>query len=126
LIVSVNAAPPANAEFGDKLVRVNGALIVNGSVGGESAPGSVTPTAAVPPVASRLAGTVAESTFGVEEVVLRGVPFQVTTVDDVKPDPFTAIVNDGEPALALFGLRLVNTRGARVIVNVSDLATGCG
>ena len=46
------------------------------------------------------------------------VPFQVTTVDAVKPPPFAVRVNVGPPAVALVGETLVRL-SAGLIVKVS-------
>ena len=118
LTVRVNAAVPATAEFGDRLVMVAGGLMVNVTAGGEVCPVSVTVTAAVPADAIRAADTVAVNWPAFTKVVTRLVPFQVTCVALVKPAPLTVRVKAGPPAVALWGEILLIDR-AVVMVKVS-------
>jgi hypothetical protein len=104
--VSVNAGPPAVAEFGLREVIVGAAAIVNGNPLVVLLPES-TVTETLPTAAIRLAETEAVSWLALTKVVARDVVFQRTTALDAKPLPFTVRVNAGPPAVAEFGLREV-------------------
>ena len=118
LTVRVNAAVPATAELGDRLVRVAAALMVNVTAGGEGCPESATVTDAVPADAMSDAGTVVVSCPAFTKVVVRALPFQVILVALVKPAPLTVRRNAGPPAVALCGTMLL-IDSAVVIVKVS-------
>ena len=119
LAARVNAALPAIAVFGEMLVRAGGAAVtVKVSGAGDVCPGAVTPTDAVPAVATRLAGTDAFSVVELVKFVLSAAPFQVTPVAEVKPEPLTANVKAEDPATTLVGKILLRTRGAAVMVKV--------
>ena len=75
-------------------------------------------TDAVPAVAIRAEGTLAVSWLALTKVVVRFVPFQVTTVDAVKPPPLAVRVKVGPPAVALVGEMLVRL-SAGLMVKVS-------
>jgi len=69
----------------------------------------VTPTEAVPVVATSCAGTAAVSCTEETKVVTSGLPFQVTLLPEVKLMPFTVSVRPGVPAGVEFGDRLVSS-----------------
>ena len=123
LTVRVNAAPPATAEFGERLVRVAGGLMVKVTAGGEVCPESATVTDAVPADAMSEAGMVVVSCPVLTKVVVRALPFQVMAVALVKPAPLTVRRNAGPPAVALCGTMLL-IDSAVVMVKVSG--AGCG
>jgi hypothetical protein len=105
--VSVNAGPPAVAEFGSREAIAGGAAaIVNGNPLVVLLPES-TVTEALPAAAIRVAETEAVSWLALTKVVARDVAFHRTTALDAKPLPFTVRVNVGAPAVAEFGLREV-------------------
>ena len=118
LTVSVNAAVPATAEFGERLVRVTGGLMVKITAGGEVCPESTTVTDAVPADAISAAGTAAVSWPALTKVVVRALPFQVILVALVKPAPLTVRRNAGPPAVAFCGTMLL-IDSAVVMVKVS-------
>ena len=118
LTVRVNAAVPATAELGDRLVRVAGALMVKVTAGGEVCPESTTVTEAVPAEAMSDAGTVVVNCPALTKVVVRALPFQVILAALVKPAPLTVRRNAGPPAVALCGTMLL-IDSAVVMVKVS-------
>jgi hypothetical protein len=68
-----------------------------------------TVTVAVPPDAISAAGTVAVNLAAETYVVVRLVPFHLTTDDEIKLLPFTVNVNEDPPAAAEDGLNEVAT-----------------
>jgi hypothetical protein len=101
LTVSVNAAPPAVAELGLKLVTVGActALMVNVAAP-EVTPEDVTVTFAVPAVAMRFPGTDAVSWLALTNVVANAVLPHCTIAPEAKFVPFTVMVNAAPPAVA--------------------------
>jgi hypothetical protein len=113
LAPSVKPFPPTTADDGDKEVSVRPDVMVNGSVGGEFKPGTLTPTAAAPAEATREAGTAAVNWFALLNVVLSSDPFQVTVVPELNPEPVAVSEKDALPAIVVFGEILVRvTPGA--------------
>jgi len=123
LTVRVNAAVPATAELGDRLVRVAAGLMMNGTAGGEGCPTWETVTIALPGASIRDAGTMAVNCPELTKVVESAPPFQVIWVVLVKPAPFTVRRNPGPPAVALCGTMLL-IDSAAVMVKVRGAGTG--
>jgi hypothetical protein len=119
--VSDTAGPPAVVEDGERLVSVRPPVMVKGSAGGEVWPGEVTSTEACPGVAIKPAGTAAISCTALTKVVFNGLPFQVTTVLLVNPDPVAVRVKAGPPEGALSGEMLVRVSALEVTVKVNAL-----
>jgi hypothetical protein len=69
----------------------------------------------------RLAGTAAVSCDAFTNVVDKGLPFHVTTVPELNPEPFTVSVKAEPPAIVEFGERLLSVSAWGVMVNVSAL-----
>ena len=110
LTVSVNAAPPAVAAFGFKLVMEGeGLLIVKVNPFDVPPPGAgfVTVTVALPAVVRSPAGIVAVNCVALIKLVVRPLPFQNTCDVGTKFDPLTVSVKPLVPDVAEFGLRLV-------------------
>lgn len=110
LRVSVNAAPPAAAEFGFRLVSAGaGLLIVNVAAAVVPPPGAglVTVTLAVPAVAISVAGIAAVNCVALTKVVVRKPPFHHTVESLMKFEPLIVSVNAAPPAIAEVGLRVV-------------------
>jgi hypothetical protein len=84
---------------------VGGAAIVRVSDADVPPPGGgvVTDTCALPTAATSVAAIAAVSCVLLRKVVGRGLPFQLTTDADVKPDPFTVSENPAPPATVLDG-----------------------
>ena len=116
--VNVNVGPPAVALLGEMLVSINGAVMVNGSAFDVSVPFRAA-TEAEPADAMKLAGTVAVNCEPETKEVARTLPFQVTSVLAVKPEPFAVNVNVGPPAVALLGEMLVSVNEVAVMLKVS-------
>jgi hypothetical protein len=120
--VSVNAAPPATAVFGEMLVRVSAGLIVN-VAGLETSVPFCAVIDAEPGCAIRLAATVAMICPELTDVKGSAVEFQYTTVLLLKPPPLTVSVKAGPPAVAEAGEMLeiakvpamTNGRGAGAV-----------
>jgi hypothetical protein len=107
--VSVNAALPAYAVAGLRLVVVGtGLLTVKDSAFEVPPPGAgvTTVTLATPAVARSLVTMAAVSRVAETKVVVRGLPFHWTTESVMKPVPFTVRVKADPPARAVVGLRL--------------------
>lgn len=110
LMVSVNAPPPAKAEFGLKFVIAGeGLLIVNVAAGDEPPPGAglLTTTLTVPAVAMSVAGIEAVNCVALTNCVVRWLPFHQTVEAPMKPVPLTVSINAALPAKAELGLKLV-------------------
>ena len=111
--VRVKPAPPAVAELGLRLVVVgtglSGTLIVKVWAFEVPPPGAglKTVTLAVPAVAMSAARIDAVSCVALTYVVVRFVPFHLTTELEMKFVPFTVTVKPAPPAVADEGLRLV-------------------
>jgi hypothetical protein len=117
LTVSVNAAPPAVAEAGLRLVIVGAGLLIENSRGGDPLPsGFETVTCAVPAVAMSDAGIVASNCVLLTNVVLRALPFHLTVEPDTKFDPLTVRLKAAPPAVALDGLSDVSEIAVQVEV----------
>lgn len=109
LMVRVNAALPAVAVAGERLV------IVGGRAAGEMVnvapvevlPETVTVTFAEPAFAIRLAGTAAVSWLALTNVVVSAVLPHCTVAPETKFVPLTVRVNAAPPATAEAGERLV-------------------
>ena len=113
--VRVKPGPPAIALVGEILVSVRGFVMVKGSAVGEVRPDCATLTSAEPALAMSAAGTVAVSCPALTKVVDRLEPFQVMTVEAVKPPPLAVIVNPGPPAVAVFGEMLLRLSGGLMV-----------
>jgi len=123
LTVSVKPGPPAVALLGEiELIAGTGLLTVNilGADVPPPGPGFVTVTWIVPAVAMSAAEIAAVSWVLLENVVVRGDPFQFTTEVVTKPEPFTVSVKPGPPAVALLGEMEVTFGLGLLIVNVSE------
>src|SRR4029077_5172001 len=83
-------------------------------------PGFVTVTWIVPAVAMSAAEIAAVNWVLLENVVVRGDPFQFTTEVVMKPEPFTVSVKPGPPAVALLGEMEVTFGLGLLIVKVSE------
>src|SRR5262249_58557921 len=111
LTVRVNAAPPATAVLGDRLVS-NGAglfvVIVNVRALDGPPPGAglTTVTGGVPATAMSLAAIAAVTWPVFTKVVVRGEPFHCTTELEMKLLPFTVKMTADPPATALLLARL--------------------
>ncbi len=121
--VSVNAGPPAAADEGEMLLMVRFEVTVKGSGADEVCPVADTPTASVPAVAMRLAGTDAVNCVDETKEVLSVDPFHVTTAPLEKPEPLAVRVNAAPPATAVLGEMLERTSGGAVIVKFAELDT---
>jgi hypothetical protein len=101
-------AVPTVAAGSDALVMTNGVFPIRNNNPFEAGPLALdTVIVAVPPEATKLAGTAAIIWFGLTKVVAKGNPFHTTTAPVKKPAPFTAKVNAGPPAAPAAGLRLM-------------------
>lgn len=122
LIVNVNAAPPAVAEFGLKLVIAGAGLsIVNVAAGEDPPPGAglLTTTPAVPAVAISVAGIEAVNCVVLTNCAVRWLPFHQTVEAPTKPVPLTVSVNAVPPASVELGLKLVIVGDGLLIENVA-------
>ena len=81
--------------------------MVKVKAGGLALPDSATVTEAVPAAAIRLAAMVVVNCPEFTKVVVCAAPFHVMDVALVKPDPLTVSKNEGPPAVALLGTRLL-------------------
>jgi hypothetical protein len=123
LTVRLNAAPPACAEDGFRLL-ITGALTPARIV--KAAPLLVVPfvltvTVAFPCVAMRLAPTAAVSWVALKKLVGREVPFHMMVELTLNPEPFTVRVKACPPACADDGLRPLIAGVAVAMVNVELL-----
>ena len=122
LMVSVNAAPPATAVFGERLVMVGtGGLTVRGTGPDTAPPGFVTVTGIAPGRVSRLAGTCAVSCVVLPKVVASAASPRLTVEPDTKFVPVTVSVNAGPPCVAVDGEIDVIVGLGAVIVSVTEL-----
>jgi hypothetical protein len=123
--VRVNAAPPADTEYGARLVMVGapGALTVKFAAD-EVTPDVVTVTATVPAVAIRLAGTAAFSWEGFSKVVPSAVLPHCTVEPSTKLLPLTVRVNAAPPASVEEGERpvIAGVPALTVKLTAADLA----
>ncbi len=120
LAVRVNAGPPATAVLGEMLVSVSaGALMVKISVF-EVWLLLFALIEAEPASAIRFAGTVTEIWPELIDSVERDWPFQKMPVLESNAVPLTVSVNEGPPAVADGGKRLVSVR-AGLIANGSGV-----
>ncbi len=120
LTVSVNAAPPAVAEAGLRVVIVGvGTLIANVAAAERLPPEFAAVTFTLPTLAIRPAGTAAVNCVALTNVVVRAVPFQSTLAPERKFVPLTVSVNAAPPARAEVGLRPVMVGVGTLIVNVA-------
>ena len=104
--VRVKAGPSAVALLGEiELIAGTGLLTVNVFAFDvpPPGPGFVTVTLIVPAVAMSAAEIAAVSWALLENVVVRGAPFQFTTEVVMNPDPFTVSVKAAPPAVTLAG-----------------------
>ncbi len=105
--VSVNAAPPAVAEVGLRLLmRGVGALMGNVAAADGLPPVFTAVTLALPELAIKLAVTAAVNWVELTNVVVSAEPFHCTAAPETKFVPLTVNVNAGPPAVAEVGLRL--------------------
>jgi hypothetical protein len=120
--VSVNAAPPAAAEVGLRLVMTgSGWLIGKLTAFDAAAPGLITVMLALPTALTRLAGTEAISCVELPKVVERDEPVHCTVAPERKPVPFTVSEKASPVAVAELGLRLVMVAaGTGFTVTVAD------
>lgn len=124
--VSVNAAPPAVALVGERVVTVGtGLLMVKVALAEVPPPGAglVTVTLTAPGVTTCAAVIAAVSCVALTNVVVDAVPLKLTTDVETKLVPFTVKVNEAAPAVTLggesvvtvgTGLFTVNTEAAEV------------
>ncbi len=106
--VKVNAAPPAVAEVGLRLVMLGVGALIGNAAGADGLPTELAAVMlALPALAIKLAGTAAVSCVALTNVVVRPVPFHCTVAVERKPVPLTVNVNAAPPAVADVGLRLV-------------------
>jgi hypothetical protein len=103
--VSVNAAPPAVVNRGERF-EIAGIGAFTGRACGAEIPGLTTVMEAVLEPAMSGAGTCAVSCVAETNVVVRADPFQFTTELLMRPVPFTVNVNAPPPAVAEAGERL--------------------
>jgi hypothetical protein len=116
--VSVNAAPPAVADAGFRLVMAGTGALTENETAAETLPfTSVTVTLAVEALAIRLAGTVAVNCVALTKTVERPVPFHCTVSPERKFEPVTVSVNAAPPTVAEVGLSVVSTGPGGLIVN---------
>ena len=123
LTVSVKEAPPAVALVGEiEVVAGNGLLTVNvlGDDVPPPGPGFVTVTLILPAVAMSVDEIAAVNVVLLENVVVRGAPFQFTTELLMNPEPFTVSVKAAPPAVALVGKMEVTAGFGLLIVKVSE------
>ena len=125
--VSVNAAEPAAAVDGERVVNVGAGLLAAVTVNDtcpEVPPPGVglnTVTCAVPADATSAADIAAVSCVAEPNVVVRFAPFHRTTEPATKFVPVTVSVNAAEPAAAEIGVMLVNVgAGLLAAVTVND------
>jgi ribosomal protein L27 len=85
--------------------------------------GAVTSIDSVPAVVIREAGTAAVSCVGETNVVVKGLPFQVTAVELVNPLPLAVRMKAAPPAVTLVGEMLVRVSEPRI---VKGRKAGCG
>ena len=119
LIVSVNAAPPAIAEVGLRLVIVGGKGLMVKTFAAEVPPLVVTVTFTVPADPIRPALTVAVTWVALTRFVVSAVLPQRICAPDTKFVPVTVSVNAAPPATAVAGLRLVIAGGLGLMVKVA-------
>ena len=104
--VSVNAAPPAIAPAGLKLVAVGAGLLTEKVSAADVPPPGVgvnTVTGTLPAVAMSATVIAAVSCVELTNVVVRALPFQRTVEPLTKLLPFIVSVNAGPPAVTLVG-----------------------
>src|SRR5215471_19289083 len=108
--VKVNAAPPAVALLGERLLMVGTGLLTVKVAAADVPPpgvGFVTFTESVPAVAMSLAGMLAVTCVALTKVVVRLLPLTWTVAPLAKLVPLTVNVNAAPPAVALLGERLL-------------------
>jgi len=115
--VNVNAAPPAVAELGLKLVMVGAAGLMVNTFAAEVPPLVVTVTFTVPAVAIIAAVTGAVTVVALLTVVASEVVPHFTVAPEIKFVPVTVSVNAAPPAVAELGLKLVIVGAAGLMVN---------
>lgn len=106
VIVNVNAADPAVALVGERIVTVGtGLLIVSVTAADVPPPGAgfVTVIEAVPAVATSAAEIMAVTWVALLNVLVLDDPLKFTVEVEIKFVPFTINENAGPPAVALFG-----------------------
>jgi hypothetical protein len=117
--VSVNAGPPAGVVAGLRLVIVGVGMVIEKLVDVDVLPPEfATVTLALPPLAIRLAATVAVTCVLLTNVVASAVPFHCTVAPDRKPVPLTVRVKPDPPAFAEAGLRLLMVGVGMLMGNV--------
>src|SRR5216683_212002 len=122
LTVSVNAAPPAGAPAGNKVVIVGtGLLMVNVAAAEIPPPGAgfVTVTLTVAAVAISAANIAAVTCVALTNAVVFAAPLKFTTAPLTKPVPLRVSVNAAPPAVALVGESVVMTGAGLVPVPLS-------
>lgn len=120
MTVNVKAGPPAVAEEGLKPeIEGVGALMVKDAPLEVAPPGFITVTVALPGETIRLAPTDAITWLPLTYAVVNEDPFQSTVAPERKPEPLTARVNAGPPAVAELGLSPEMEGVGALIVNVS-------
>src|SRR5689334_13379576 len=73
----------------------------------------------------RLAGTVAVNCVELTKLVVSAGPFHVISVAGVNPEPLTVRRNDGPPAIALLGCRLVSPKLMKKVSGDGELCPDC-
>jgi hypothetical protein len=104
--IRVNCGPPTVAQFGlsELIVGVPAMVNVTAFDVAPQVPGFTTVTETLPGLLIRAFATAAVSCVEETNVVVRGVPFQLTTEPDTKFVPVTVNVNALPPAVAQVGL----------------------
>jgi hypothetical protein len=119
--VRVNAAPPAVALVGARVVIVGAGLLTVKFVGADVPPPGpvfVTVTGNVPAVAMSAAAIAAVTWVALTNVVAFALPLKVTPDPATNPVPFTVSVNAAPPAAALVGESVVIAGAGLFTVNV--------
>ena len=119
LIVKVNAAPPAVAELGLRLVIVGTPGLMVKVAPAEAPPAVVTVTLAVPGTAIKAAGTVALSWPALTNVVASAVAPHFAVASETKLVPLIVRVKAGPPAVAELVLKPLMVGGAGSMVKVA-------
>ena len=115
LMVSVNAAPPAVATPGLRLVMAGFAGLTVKAAGADVPDAVVTVMLPAPEFSIRLAGTAAVSCVGLTTIVPREVVPHMAAVAGVKAVPVIVSMKPALPAVIEEGLRLAMVGGAEVM-----------
>jgi hypothetical protein len=122
--VSVKDDPPGGADFGLKSFTAGPSGLIGKFTPGEETvpPGLPTVITVLLGFAMKLEGTTAVNCVALTKVVVSDEPAQITTDPETKPVPVTVRLNDGPPAIANVGLRLVTlgtgTEGGVIVKSI--------